>query len=107
MFASFQHFCTRRQLRPSSLLLLEYMLSKRLLKRSDIHHYVVLHEYRRLRQLHTYKNKTQTIRAIAHTYELHENTVWNILKDHKHKFESNIDEDGIQSRIDFSSDGAQ
>ena len=48
--------------------------------------FVILNDYDRLMQIQKFKNKTQTIKYISQNYDLHENTIWNILKDHRDKF---------------------
>ncbi|WNJ16475.1 hypothetical protein [Pontibacter sp. G13] len=74
--------------RPESLEeFVNYLLEIRLISEQNVRHYLVLHEYRSLRAERAYRNKSQTIRAMAENFSLHENTIWNILKDQYMKFE--------------------
>ncbi|RMG69654.1 MAG: hypothetical protein D6722_09845 [Bacteroidetes bacterium] len=86
LFANFGQYCTSRGLTPDTAHLLSYLIEQGVIYEEAMRHYVILYGYDSLRRSHTYKNKTQTIRALAAQLHLHENTIWNVLKDHRGKF---------------------
>ena len=86
VFSNFQRYCATKGLTPSTASLLEYLLAGNLIPTTSVHHYTILNEYKAWSAAGKYRNKTETIRALATAYGLHENTVWNVLKDHEGKF---------------------
>ncbi len=86
VFSNFQRYCAGKGLAPSTSSLLDYLLAGNLIPMASMHHYTILNEYKAWSAAGKYRNKTETIRALAKTYGLHENTVWNVLKDHEGKF---------------------
>lgn len=67
--------------------MLDFLIAHRFITRKTIRHFTVLSEYEQMMDSGAFKNKTQAIKALADRLALHENTVWNILKDHQTKFE--------------------
>ncbi|RMG20985.1 MAG: hypothetical protein D6730_19060 [Bacteroidetes bacterium] len=63
-----------------------FLISNKFIDNQTIRHFTVIAEFHTSIEKQSYKNKTQAVKAIAHKYGLHENTIWNILKDHRHKF---------------------
>jgi len=90
LIKNFQAYCTEKRLRPNISNLLNFLLQHQLFDADTIRHYVVLNEFEAWTKSSHFSNKTQTIRQIAVRYSLHENTIWNILKDHKHKFQQHL-----------------
>lgn len=87
LLKNFHSYCTNMRLIPNISNLMNFLLRHKLFNLDTIRHYVVLNDYEAWLESPHYANKTQTIKAIAERYGLHENTIWNILKDHKNKFE--------------------
>lgn len=86
IFSDFQKYCSMRAMRPNTATFLDFLVTRNLIVQKEIHHYSIIQEYQAWTALQKYRNKTETIRALAHTYGLHESTVWNVLKDHGGKF---------------------
>lgn len=66
--------------------LIHFLIDQGIITRRTIRHYTVLAEYADMQQSGIYKNKTQIIKVLARRLQLHENTIWNILKDHQTKY---------------------
>lgn len=62
--------------------MLRFLIAHGLITRKTIRHFVVLSEYEEMLTSGDYKNKTQVIRALSEELGLHENTIWNIIKDY-------------------------
>ncbi|RMG73539.1 MAG: hypothetical protein D6722_03635 [Bacteroidetes bacterium] len=67
--------------------ILEYLITHRFISHKTIRHFAVLSEYEQMMASGLYKNKTQVIKILADRLGLHENTIWNIIKDHQTKFD--------------------
>lgn len=87
LFSDFQRHCSRRELVPNTANFLDFLMGRKLIASKDIHHYSILHEFQAWAKQGKYRNKTETIRALATAYGLHESTIWNVLKDHAGKFD--------------------
>ena len=98
-FQNFQQMCAKREITPNPANLLDYIIQHNLITEETIRHYVILCEYESLMSLRKYKNKTTTIKAISTRLSVHENTIWNVLKDHKNKFQKRykleLEENGV------------
>lgn len=84
IISNFQKHCAKTALRPNITNLLDYMLTHELFNQHTIRRYVVINEYQSMKEIEKYENKTQTIKAIASRYQLHENTIWNIIQMNHH-----------------------
>ncbi len=86
IFSDFQKYCSSRSLTPNTANFLDFLLGRNLIVMAEIHHYSILQEFYAWTAQGTYRNKTETIRALSAAYGLHESTIWNVLKDHAGKF---------------------
>lgn len=86
IFSNYQRHCSGLGIAPNTASFLDFLLRHQLIVPKEIHHYTILKEYQAWRDQETHRNKTETIRALAAAYGLHENTIWNVLKDHDGKF---------------------
>lgn len=89
LLLNYQNYCVGQRKVPGMHNFVEYLLSHNLLAEDTVRHYVILQEYEQKRKEEAYPTKTQTVNALADFYGLHPNSVWNILKDHKEKFNPN------------------
>jgi len=85
--AEFRAYCVSREIIPSAAHLLDYMMKLGLISGDSIRHYTLLTEFAEMSRLGLYSNKTQTVKALAQKYTIHENTVWNVLRGHRDKFD--------------------
>lgn len=67
--------------------LIDFLTQNQIIPKKVVRMYSVLNEYKYLYEEKRYKNKTRLVKAISQKFELHENTVWNIVKDHSCNFE--------------------
>jgi len=65
-----------------------YLLDRNIISKPTQTHYTILSEFHTFYGRSEYSSKAQIIRVLAKQYHLHENTIKNILKDHKEKFAS-------------------
>jgi hypothetical protein len=86
LYIHFADHCNDKGLRPNTALLLSYMLDQKLVPDTIMRQYVVLHTFRKLQSAPDAPSKTALVRKLAGMFELHENTVWNLLKDHGGKW---------------------
>ncbi|MEZ4687216.1 MAG: hypothetical protein R3B47_14460 [Bacteroidia bacterium] len=86
LFTQFTEHCNEKGLRSNTALLLSYMLEQKLVSDTIMRQYVVLQTFRKLRSAPNPPTKTALVRKLAVMFELHENTVWNLLKDHAGKW---------------------
>lgn len=86
LYTQFADHCNEKGLRPNTALLLSYMLEQKLVSDAIMRQYVVLQTFRKLQRAPNAPTKTSLVRKLAGMYELHENTVWNLLKDHAEKW---------------------
>lgn len=68
--------------------LIDFIIENQLIPRKVLRIYTVINEYSYMLEEKRYKNKTQLIKAISCKFNLHENTVWNIVRDHYDSFEA-------------------
>jgi hypothetical protein len=87
IFLGFQRYCLEKEESPDVMNLLRYLLRYRIFDTKTIRHFTILMEYRAMEEMDRYRNKTTAIQVIARKFGVHENTVWNILKDHDRKFD--------------------
>lgn len=71
-----------------------FLINSGLISTTTIRHFTVIREYEKMVDQGTFRNKTLLIRAMARRFDTHENTIWNILKDHKLKYQSSSQEGG-------------
>lgn len=86
VFGQFRQYCLEKEFTGNSANFLDFMLSYGMISEVTIRHYVLLQEYNMLQAQDLGKNKTERVQLLAQKYEIHPNTVWNVLKDHKAKF---------------------
>lgn len=86
LLASYQSFCMNKQVIPSMINFLDYLINYNFISDTSVRHYVLLQEFERRKGNEDKKNKTQIVKEMSHTFSIHETSVWNILKDHKEKF---------------------
>lgn len=63
-----------------------FLIHSRLISTKTIRHFTLIREYETMAEQGKFRNKTLLIRAMAKRLNMHENTIWNILKDHKMKY---------------------
>jgi len=66
--------------------MINFLIAHNFLTNQVIRHFTVIAEFTAITEKKSFKNKTQVVKAISLKYDLHENTIWNIIKDHSHKF---------------------
>ncbi|MEM6631661.1 MAG: hypothetical protein AAF694_18435 [Bacteroidota bacterium] len=86
---NYQSFCVAQKVVPSIGNFVDYLLAYNFLTSSTVRHFVVLQEFEDRLKGEKFSNKTQIIDELAASIGIHPNSVWNILKDHKHKFSPN------------------
>lgn len=67
--------------------LIDFLTNDHIIPKKQVRIYTVTNEYKYLIEGKKYKNKTQLVKSISKKYGLHENTVWNIVRDHLDSFE--------------------
>lgn len=65
---------------------IEYLISHQLIPASTLKIYTVLAEFERIVMRHPEKNKSECVVLLNNQLNLNTSTIWNILKDHKGKF---------------------
>lgn len=69
-----------------------FLIQSQLISTKTIRHFTIIREYEKMAEQGKFRNKTLLIRAMARKLGTHENTIWNILKDHKVKYQSSLTE---------------
>lgn len=86
VFGNYRKYCTDKRIQPNTANFLDFLIARNLIYEEAVRHYVILEEFKMLMLMKKCKNKTQTVKSIARAYNLHENTIWHILKVHQEKF---------------------
>lgn len=86
VFSNYSRHCTDKQLQPNTANFLDYLMTQNLIYEDAVRHYVILEEFEQMMEMRKFKNKTQTVKSLARSFNLHENTIWHILKTHHDKF---------------------
>jgi len=68
--------------------LIDFLTEDQIIPKKQVRIYTVINEYKYLLEEKKHKNKTQLIKAISEKFDLHENTIWNIVRDHLNSFEA-------------------
>lgn len=79
VLSNYREHCLDNFLAPGSANLLEFLINSHLIYDNAIREYVVKNDFEYLYHHQKYKNKTQTVKALARKYCLHENTIWSII----------------------------
>lgn len=62
-----------------------YLIDHRIIETSTIKRYTILKEYSKI--IDNSKHKTEAVNTLSERFNISERTVWNIIKDHKDRFE--------------------
>lgn len=65
-----------------------FLIHSQLISTKTIRHFTIIREYEKMVEQGKFRNKTLLIRVMARQLDTHENTIWNILKDHQVKYQS-------------------
>lgn len=68
--------------------IISFLIHSQLISTKTIRHFTIIREYEEMVQQEKFRNKTLLIRALSRKLDAHENTIWNILKDYKLKYQS-------------------
>ena len=99
VFSHFADHCLGKGLRPNTAQLLSYLLEQKLVSDTIMRQYVVLQTYRKLLRAPNPPNKTRIIRQLAKQFDLHENTVWNMVKSKGYPKTKNLTNCGVFYRM--------
>ncbi|MDN5201347.1 hypothetical protein QQ008_08240 [Fulvivirgaceae bacterium BMA10] len=69
---------------PSNLI--DYLLKHNIIDITTVRRYAILHEFHILYPKNSY-HKTNTVIDLAIEFDVHENSIWTILKDHARRFD--------------------
>lgn len=86
ILGNYQHHCMEQKLVPGIINFIEYLMAHQLITEDLARQYVVLEEYQVWSAEERFRTKTQTIHALATEYDLHVNSIWNLLKAQDKKF---------------------
>lgn len=75
-----------------------FLIQSQLISTKTIRHFTIIREYEKMVGQGKFRNKTLLIRALARKLATHENTIWNILKDHRMKYQSSSKEEPESNR---------
>ena len=64
-----------------------YLIDHRLIEESTIKRYTVLQEFTKI--IGEARHKTEAVNILSQRFNISERTIWNIMKDHKGRFNSN------------------
>ena len=68
---------------------IQYAVRGNLIPKKVRRHFTIIKEFERMSQEYPTLSKTKIIKEMAERMDVHENTVWNILKDHSEKYQRN------------------
>jgi len=77
--ATFQDFCGRHHIIPSTESLLTFLIDQNIISPTTIKHYTVQNEFEELFK-HLKLQKTKTVCALSDKFNIPERTIWGILK---------------------------
>ena len=86
LLSNYQRACTEDECLPRPDHFAHFLVDHQLISLESLRHYAIIHEFEASTATQKYRNKTQTIEALAERFGVHQNTIWNVLKDHKDKF---------------------
>ncbi|MEL6699852.1 MAG: transposase family protein [Bacteroidota bacterium] len=66
--------------------MLEFLVEHKLIPERSIRHYTIVLEYKELEKILPHMTKTSRIKMLARQMGVHENTVWNVIKDYQDRF---------------------
>ncbi|MEO1415629.1 MAG: hypothetical protein AAFW00_10135 [Bacteroidota bacterium] len=69
---------------------IQYAVKGNLIPKKVRRHYTIVKEFERMSQEHTTLSKTKIIKCMAENLDVHENTIWNVLKDHSDKYQRSV-----------------
>lgn len=64
-----------------------YLIDHRLIEESTIKRYTILEEFAKI--IGEAKHKTEAVETLSQRFNISKRTIWNIMKDHKGRFNSN------------------
>jgi DNA polymerase III alpha subunit len=79
LYDSYEHFCTRHQVDPSTKGLITYLIDKDLIPSVAIKRFTITQEFDKIYPQQK-KHKTKTINALSDKFNIPERTIWGILK---------------------------
>ena len=78
---------SKKKIRYSEYVMLtSFLIEKGIFSKKKIRIYTVVNEYQYLFSKNELRNKTQIIKFISKKFKLHENTIWNIVGNHRDDF---------------------
>lgn len=86
LLGAYQEYCAASNCNPNPDHLLRYLIERNFISAESMRHYAVIKEYKAMRATKRFGTKTKTIETLASRFGVHENTIWNILKDQRNKF---------------------
>jgi len=68
--------------------MVDFLITRGLIPDRTIRHYTIIREFEELSMVKPHLTKTTIIKALAQQLALHENTIWNVIKDYRDKYGS-------------------
>lgn len=66
--------------------LIDFLIEEKIIPPKNVRIYTVINEFKFAMEEKRFKNKTKLVKSISEKLGLHENTIWNIIRDHTDSF---------------------
>ena len=86
LVSNYHHYCMHQRRPPSTQDFVKYLILHNVIEKVVIRHYVVLEEFHRLSGEGTFPTKGELVSYLSQKYELHQSSIWQILKEHRQRF---------------------
>ncbi|MEO0472389.1 MAG: hypothetical protein AAF206_22390 [Bacteroidota bacterium] len=83
---NYQTHCMSHKRVPGTVHLLSYLVRHHLIDETSLRHYVILESYQKMLEEGQYRSKNAMVKILAQQLCMHENSIYNVIKDHKNKF---------------------
>lgn len=96
LFSNYQRNCAEKAISPNIANFLDYLLRHGLITKETVRQYTLWQQFRQGMEQGIFHTKTEAVQSLAHRYQVHPNTVWNLIR--KAPFQASVN---THYKIDF------